>query len=257
MGLPVDVARSVLTRACSEIKQRYVPVEEALLASDALLAVWRARSAKPEAFLADVALVARACREAPATIFARLVRGEGTNWGDHSRSVTRVLQPAHWPDRLEAARAWEAQIQTTGEDGRWGHVDAVMVSLSRCFELGQQPRPVGCHDEDGWALCEDPERHDWLLAAVAVAQTVPSLLQTVQLYHESAPMRDAFRGEWPLEPDGTPPRWMASKGPVSVFNDIAAQWSSGPPDEPAAAPEATQPPTTARPSHLRVVDGGR
>lgn len=73
----------------------------------------------PEVFLADLDLVARACRESPQGLFRNDVQGvriDGTRWrpddSRHTAMVCRRSPPANsggatWDDRLEAARAWE------------------------------------------------------------------------------------------------------------------------------------------------------
>lgn len=75
-----------------------------------ILALWRTLE-HPDLrlFVKDVELVAAACRDSGAPIFARDVRAEGWADGvDRSRHVATVCVQTRWADRLAAAQGWHA-----------------------------------------------------------------------------------------------------------------------------------------------------
>ena len=112
--------RALVLRALEAITQRPVNSERAKSGATPVLALWRGLGRPPPAeFLADLDLVARACRESPQRLFRNDVKGlraDGSAWAeDKSRRPTMVCRQtppkdsggATWDDRVTAARAWE------------------------------------------------------------------------------------------------------------------------------------------------------
>ncbi len=111
--------RALVLRALEAITQRLVNSERAKSGAMPVLALWRGLGRPPpEEFLADLDLVARACRESPQRLFRNDVKGlraDGSAWAeDKSRRPTMVCRQtppkdsggATWDDRVTAARSW-------------------------------------------------------------------------------------------------------------------------------------------------------
>ena len=70
------------------------------------LRLWQALERPPlDGWLAEVRAVARCAREHRDPTFARLIRGEGSDFGDRSDRLKTVMEPERWPERAELALA--------------------------------------------------------------------------------------------------------------------------------------------------------
>jgi len=170
------VDRRALWEACRRIVEaiRQRPAGERW-ATDGKTVIkhWRALD-KPtdlEAWVADVELVARAARESDDRMFARHLRAEGWAEGtDRSRSVATLLRHEKWADRLEAARAWAARIDSLGADGSPEASGPDMTPpKSGAAQKGQNGRETRCRvfsPREAWVdmLAHGPFGQEYLTA---------------------------------------------------------------------------------------------
>ncbi len=147
-----------LVDGCLRAVEGERPATRRAHAVDVVRALWADRGPDElDAFLEDVDLVARACRECPDRTFARLVRGEG--WAEkanNSRRLSTVLDPRAWGARLLVAREWSPAAEAAPDPG-----DHVAAELARMQARGVAVRPLG--GVSGPMLDDDPVVHERLL----------------------------------------------------------------------------------------------